>query len=118
MFVANAEIKAAIFHLDSDKVPGLDGFSGIFYQCHWDIDGSSLYQGVYRFFETCFLLREMNQTNIVLIPNCPNLIGIHQFHPISLYNFAYKVISKVMVNRLKPWMVSLIPPDQTAFIPS
>lgn len=63
------------------------------------------------------MLREMNRTNIVLIPKCRNPIGIHQFRPISLCNFVYKVISKTIVNRLKPWISSLIPKDQNTFVP-
>lgn len=78
--------------------------------------GPSLYRVVRSFYKNGYLLKEINKTIIILIPKCRNPIGIHQFRPISLYNFAYKVISKTMVNRLKSWMYSLISNDQNAFI--
>ena len=39
-----------------------------------------------------------------------------QFRPISLCNVTYKIISKILVNRLKPLMDNLITPFQNAFI--
>lgn len=79
--------------------------------------GQSLCLVVHNFYESDFLLREMNHANIVLIPQCSNPISIHQFRPISLCKFTYKVIAKMLVNR-KSWMSILIPADQSYFIPS
>lgn len=62
------------------------------------------------------MLREMNMTKIVLTPKCLP-VGIHQFRSINLSNFIYKIISKTIVNILKPWMSSLIPENQNAFVP-
>ena len=43
------------------------------------------------------------------------LVYVIHFRPISLYNVIYKVISKLLVNRLKPFMDSIITPYQNAF---
>lgn len=59
---------------------------------------------------------ELNQTNIILISKCKNPSFINEFRPINLCNFLYKVVSKVFINRLKPWMDMLISQEQAAFI--
>ena len=53
----------------------------------------------------------------MLIPKVSNPKNLGQFRPISLCNFVYRVISKVLANRLKPLMKNLISPQQSAFIP-
>lgn len=42
--------------------------------------------------------------------------SINQLRPISYCNFLYKVITKVMVSRLKPLTNSLVTPKQIAFV--
>lgn len=59
---------------------------------------------------------DLNRTHITLAPKIPILETLDQFRPISLCNFAYKTISKVMVNRLKPWLSKLIAREQSAFV--
>ena len=53
---------------------------------------------------------------LVLIPKVDTPETIMQFQPISLCNVVYKIISKVLVNRLKPCMDALINPLQASFI--
>ena len=57
-------------------------------------------------------------TNLVLIPKIAHLEFITQFHPISLYNILYKLVSRIIVQRLKPYMAEAINPCQAGFVPS
>lgn len=68
------------------------------------------------FFETSVLDHRLNQTHIVLIPKVKNPETISQYRPISLCNFSYKVISKLLANRLKKWLPLIIEPEQGAFV--
>ena len=53
---------------------------------------------------------------ITLIPKIPNPEEVSHFRPISLCNVFYKIISKVLVNRLNPIMDNIITPYQNPFI--
>ena len=56
----------------------------------------------------CKPSRQYNDTNVVLIPKveCPK--NIKQFQPISLCNFIYKAVNRVLANRFKKMMDKLI----------
>ena len=55
--------------------------------------------------------------NLALIPKVAHLEVITQFRPISLCNTLYKLLSRIIVNRLKPYMVEVINPCQAGFVP-
>ena len=61
------------------------------------------------------LFKPLNHTFLTVIPKTPFPDEVIHFRPISLCNVIYKTISKILVNRLKPFMDSLISPFQNAF---
>ena len=63
------------------------------------------------------MLREINHSFIVLIPKGNNATMVSQFRPINLCNVLYKIISKLLANRLKLVLPKIISPWQTTFIP-
>ena len=59
----------------------------------------------------------MNSTYIALIPKVPYPDMVAHLRPISLCNVCYKVITKIIVNRLKPLLKELVGPSQDSFCP-
>ena len=111
------EIKATLFQMQDLKAPGPDGFPVLFYKEYWHIVGESVTQAVTSFFEVGRLPKEVNSSLIVLIPKIPNPSSVNSFRPISLCNVVYKIISKLLVAKLRPVLHKLISSCQSTFIP-
>lgn len=63
------------------------------------------------------MLNRLKATFIVLVPQSENAASPDKLRPISLTNELYKIISRLLVNRLKPIIAKLVGPMQLAFIP-
>ena len=116
--VLDSEIKEDLFQMDKFKAPGPDGFGAAFFQDYWHIVGKDVCTAVRSFFEEGKLLKQINHTLIALIPKVSDPATTSQFRPISLCNTIYKIISKIMANRMRPILERIIDPVQTAFIPN
>jgi len=114
--VTPQEIKTAVFSTGPHWAPGPDGFSAAFYHEFWDDINPTIIKEVERFFVEGFLNQQHNHTNICLIPKTEAPTSMMEFRPIALYNVSYKIISKILVNRLKKHLSSVISDNQTAFI--
>ena len=68
------------------------------------------------FFYNGRLLKEMNWTFITMIPKLDNSEASYHYRPISLCNVSYKVIAKILANRVKPLLNKIASPLQGAFV--
>ena len=110
------EVLRAIFDMVVTKAPGCNGFSDLFYQANWDKVGNSLFTFIKQIFLGKRSVKDIKQTLIYLILKQSQPKFINQFRLISLCNVSYKCIMKIIVNRLKSIMPSLISPFQSSFI--
>ena len=115
--VTEEEIQAAIFDIGGHRAPGPDGFSAIFYHNYWEEIKPDVISEIIQFFDNGNLDSRLNHTHLCLIPKVYPPTGMTEFRPIALCNVAYKIISKVLVNRLKKHLSGLITENQAAFIP-
>uniref|UniRef100_A0A803PQY7 Reverse transcriptase domain-containing protein n=1 Tax=Cannabis sativa TaxID=3483 RepID=A0A803PQY7_CANSA len=111
------EIRSVVFAMHPLKSPGPDGFSGIFYRKYWRIVGAKVCKIVQGFFEDQSVCPNLNHTFLCLIPKVTNASRFDQFRPISLCNFCYKIISRILTDRLKKVIDRLVSPFQSAFVP-
>ncbi|KAL0367137.1 UNVERIFIED_CONTAM: LINE-1 retrotransposable element O protein [Sesamum radiatum] len=114
---APEEVKHALFQIYPYKSPGPDGMSPTFYQKYWHIIGPKVTSFVLDFLNHERFDVSFNNTFIVLIPKCSSPEFMHHFCPISLCNITYKISSKVLANRLKPFLPFIISDSQSAFLP-
>ena len=60
--------------------------------------------------------KSLNATFISLIPKKSDAAEVKDFRPISLIGTVYKIIAKVLVNRLKEVIRDVISESQNAFV--
>ncbi|GJU45307.1 RNA-directed DNA polymerase, eukaryota, reverse transcriptase zinc-binding domain protein [Tanacetum coccineum] len=95
---------------------GPDGYTSRFYKSAWRIVGKEASQAVREFFVTGKLLGEVNATPISLVPKILTPGKVSDFRPISCCNVLYKCICKIMTNRIKGVLGTLVNENQSAFI--
>lgn len=110
------EIKQAVFSLSGNSAPGPDGFTGNFYTYCWDIVGEDIIKAAQGFFQGWNLPQGMTSTLICLIPKIKSPSCFADYRPISLCNFSFKVVSKILSNRLQPILPNIISREQSGFI--
>jgi hypothetical protein len=111
------EVVEALDNIGDLKAPGLDGMHAIFYKNFWDVVGEKVTQEVLAVLNGGLMPADWNDTCIVLIPKVDSPDNMKDLRPISLCNVVYKLISKVLANRLKLILEEIISPNQSAFVP-
>ncbi|KAK9984666.1 hypothetical protein SO802_034191 [Lithocarpus litseifolius] len=101
--------------MDPLKAPGPDGLPPLFFQKFWPTIGEDVSQAVLTCLNLGSIPPTINRTFITLIPKVKNLAGVSDFRPISLCNIIYKLVSKVIANRLKKVLPYIISESQSAF---
>ena len=94
-----------------------DGMNAFFYQKFWHVVGDSVVTTVLDYLNSGIMLPAVNHTHIVMIPKVKSPEKMFDFRPISLCNVIYKIISKVLANRLKLILPNIISSTQSAFCP-
>ncbi|XP_023637566.1 uncharacterized protein LOC111830212 [Capsella rubella] len=114
--VTGEEIKKVLFAMPSNKSPGPDGYTAEFYKATWGIIGVEFTLAIQSFFAKGFLPKGINSTILALIPKNQGACEMKDYRPISCCNVIYKVISKIIANRLKKVLPKFVSGNQSAFV--
>ena len=115
--VNEEEIKSALWALKPFKALSSDGLHAGFFQNFWPVVGDSVIEEVKKVFVSRKVSDFLNRTLIALIPKIQGPETLGNYRPISLCNTMYKVVTKIIVARLRPYLDKLISPLQMAFVP-
>ena len=111
------EFRQAIFSMHPDKSPGSDGLNPGFFQKFWPLIGSEIFEACCSWLDESSFPPNLNDTNIALIAKVDHPESMKDLRPISLCNVIYKILSKVLANRLKQILHKCISDTQAAFVP-
>lgn len=114
--VTPEEIQKVLFAMPNDKSPGPDGYTVEFFKAAWSVIGSEFITSVQSFFVKGFLPKGINFTILALIPKKTVAKEMKDYRPISCCNVIYKIISKILANRLKVTLPEFIALNQSAFV--
>jgi hypothetical protein len=91
-------------------------FSMAFFQVCWDVIKSDIMRVFQDFYTHSKFVKSLNTTFIALIPKKHGASDLKDFRPISLVTGIYKIIAKVLANRLRKVVKKIISKSQNAFI--
>eukprot|EP00253_Pinus_taeda_P021359 PITA_21359 len=110
------EVEEAVKSMPNDKAPGPDGFTINFFKACWQTIKTEVWEVVEDSRRSGTILKSINSTFLALIPKEENAQTPEKFKPIALCNVIYKIISKVIANRLKPILPNLISEEQSGYV--
>ena len=109
--------KVVLWSLKAFKAPRPDGLHASFFQRFWLTVGNSLMNKVKKIFSDRKVPDYQNTTHIAPIPKIQGPDMLSNYRPINLCNTVYKVVLKIVVSRLRPYLDKLISLCQTVFVP-
>lgn len=99
-----------------DKAWGPNGFNFTFIKVAWNVIKEGFCRFFFEFHQRGRLNREINATCLCLIPKVPIPVRLKDFRHISLVRCVYKLLSKVLANRLRRVFHGIISSFQGAFV--
>lgn len=91
-------------------------FPQLFFQAHWDVVGTEVVNFCQTFIATSTMPHSVNDTHIILVPKKKQSELMSDFRPIALCNVVYRILAKVLANRFRGVLNTIISCAQSAFI--
>jgi len=106
----------AVWDCDSNKSPGPDGINFGFIKEFWLDMKDEIMRFVFEFHRNAKLSKCINTTFIALIPKVDSPLKLIDFRPISLVGSLYKILAKLLANRLTGVIGSVVSESQSTFV--
>jgi hypothetical protein len=106
--IAKDEIDQVVQEMPNGKALGPDGFTVDFFKACWEVVKRDIYGVVEDSKRSTSILKDLNATMITLIPKENEARTLDRYMPIALCNVVYKIIFKLIANRMKPLLPTLI----------
>ena len=110
------ELEKVVFGMKKGKALGSNNFPIVFFQEFWEIIKFNLLEVVQESHQNKQILKSLNATFLALIPKIGRANSLDQFRPIALCNVTYKIITKLIAKRIKPFLAILISEEQGGFV--
>eukprot|EP00253_Pinus_taeda_P009447 PITA_09447 len=114
--VEEEDVNEVLKDMQNGKAPGPDGFNVDFFKACWHIVKEDIVNVVEDSRRRKTILKALNTSFISLIPKHDTTQSADKYRPIALCNVVYKIIAKIVANRLKPLLSSLLSKEQSGFV--
>ncbi|GJZ89687.1 hypothetical protein Tco_0661469 [Tanacetum coccineum] len=114
--ITRDEIKKAVWDCGVDKSPGPDGFSFGFFRRYWSLLENDVVEAVLYFFNYEKFSKGGNFSFIALIPKTSDAKMVKDFRQITLIGSLYKIIAKILANRIVTVLGDIVDDVQSAFV--
>ena len=111
------EIQHILSISKNDKSPGPDGIPVEVYRCLFDVLGEDLLRVIELSRVSGKIPTIFNSTFLALIPKIDHPLSFEDFMPISLCNFVYKIIGKIISIQIRNVLGRCISGEQFGFLP-
>ncbi|XP_058727219.1 uncharacterized protein LOC131598656 [Vicia villosa] len=115
--ITEDEILAALKGIDDNSALGLDGYTAKIFKTSWNTIKPDVIAAIHEYFDKGKMYKAFNCSLVSLIPKSPSAKSIREFRPISVCSTFYKIISRILTNRLSKVIGSIVSTNQAAFIP-
>ena len=110
------EVSQVLAEMEGEKALSPDGFIIAFFHKCWRVVEANVMAVFKHFHRYSVFERSLNASFLSLIPKKSNVVNIKDFRPISLMGSVYKLVSKVLANRLRVVLDILILETQNSFV--
>jgi hypothetical protein len=114
--ITQEEVDQSLKATPLGKAPGPDDFTSDFFHYYWSIIREDVWEIIEDSRKSGKVLQALNATFLTLIPKENNSTSPSHFRPIALCNVIYKLLTKIIVTRLKPILSFLISPEQSGYV--
>ena len=108
-------VVVALKQMEPLKAPRSDKLPPLFFQRYWHVVGDDVTEAVLSCLSMGVILASLNGTFITLIPKVKSPTKVSEFRHISLCNIVYKLVAKVVANRMRGLLPLIILESQSAF---
>ncbi|CAK8579589.1 unnamed protein product [Lathyrus sativus] len=115
--ISENDITKALKGIGDLKAPGLDGFGAKFFKSSWTTIREDVVAAIKEYFETGKIYKAFNNVVVSLTPKGQSASEIQDYRPITICTTFYKIISKILTNRLGAVIPSVVNHNQAAFVP-
>ncbi|GLT87684.1 hypothetical protein SLE2022_057510 [Rubroshorea leprosula] len=113
---SDEEIEEGLKSCAGSKAPGPDGYNFNFLKLFWNCIKEDFVNFFREFHQHSRLVKGLNSSFLALIPKKLSPRELKDFRPISLIGCMYKLLAKVLANRLKVVMPEIIGEAQSTFV--
>ena len=110
--ITQEELWKAISKGNPHKAPESDGICLEVYKSAWDVIKTELLQIINHMFASGPIMAQQAQGHVVCLPKKAHPKKIDYYRPITLLNADYKILARIIANRLNPLLPDIIHPNQ------